>query len=254
MRSNRGSNVHEYVRRFFAVPFRRQTYRNLAYLLLAFPLGLGYFVFAVVGFTVGLGLLILLIGALILGLTIVFGLALASVDRLMTNWILGTDITGRTELDGETRGARLKSLALDRRTWTALLYLPVKFGLGLVGLIVIFVGFSTAGAMLMVPIYYNRPGLYVGVLTDRAPEITQTLHLGWNYLLVTIEGAVTIGYWEITSFLSAVVVAIAGVFVFLITLHLCNGLAWGWVRYATWSMDGGFDVLGALSDATEDDG
>lgn len=77
---------------FFGVPFRGQTYWNLAYLLLAFPLGIAYFVVFTVGLALGVSLAILLVGFLVLGVTLLFALALAGFERLLTNWLLRTEI------------------------------------------------------------------------------------------------------------------------------------------------------------------
>lgn len=231
---------------FLGAPFRPQTYLNLVYLLLAFPLGLVYFVLATVGVSLSLGLAILLVGVLIAAGCVLVGLALVSVERRLTNRLLGTTIEGRTALSGDRWWDRALSLALDRRTWTALLALPVKFALGLASFVTVFMGLSTAAGMVLVPLYYDKPGVYVGVVTERAPEIHQTIYLGWNYLLVGFEWAVTLGYWEIDSLGGALVVAVVGAAIGLLTLHLCNGLAWLWAHYLTWSMDGSYDLLGAV--------
>ncbi len=61
----------------FGVYFRPQTYLNLLYLLLAFPLGLAYFVFLVTGLSLGFGLIITLAGIPILVLMLVAIWALA---------------------------------------------------------------------------------------------------------------------------------------------------------------------------------
>jgi hypothetical protein len=54
------------VKQFFGVAARGETYLNIIYLLLAFPLGTAYFVFLVTGLSLGLGLLIIWIGIPIL--------------------------------------------------------------------------------------------------------------------------------------------------------------------------------------------
>ena len=52
--------------KFFGVALRSQTYLNLVYLLLAFPLGVFYFTLLVTGISLGFGLLIVWIGGFIL--------------------------------------------------------------------------------------------------------------------------------------------------------------------------------------------
>lgn len=234
------------LRWFFGVIGRPQTYLNLAYLLLAFPLGLAYFVIYAVGLSLGIGLSIILVGFLIIVFMFVFALALASLERRLTNKLLGTASAGRTTLSGDRWRDQTKSLLLDRQTWSSLIYLPVKFVLGLVSFVVIFTGVPTAVAMMMVPLYYDRPGLYVGIMTDRAPEIHEVIYLGWNYLLVGVEAAFTLGYWKINTFGEAIVVAVFGGLGLFVVLHVCNGLASLWSRYTYRSLDGSFDLIEAI--------
>jgi len=54
------------VKQFFGVVTRGETYLNIIYLLLAFPLGTAYFVFLVTGLSLGLSLLIIWVGIPIL--------------------------------------------------------------------------------------------------------------------------------------------------------------------------------------------
>ncbi len=156
------------LRRFVAVPLERQTYLNLAYLLLAFPLGLAYVVFVTVGVSVGLGLSILLVGIPILVATLAFTLAVAGFERWLTVTMLDLEIEPRSREANERTRDRLVSLCTNPKNWSALLYVPAKFVLGTVSFSVALTGFSTGASMLMLPLYYDRPGLYVGVVSDRA--------------------------------------------------------------------------------------
>lgn len=232
--------------RFLSVPFERRTYLNLAYLLLAFPLGLAYFVFVVVGVSLGLGLAIVLVGIPILAFTVAIGLALAGVERWLTAAMLEVEIEPRTELPGERRRDQLRSLLTHRKTWTSLLYLPAKFVIGLAGFVLAVTGLSTAVSMLALPLYYDRPGLYVGVVPDRAPEIHQTLYLGWNYLLVGFDAVITVGHWQISTLPRALVAAAVGLVFLLVTLHLLNALARvsGW--FARVLLEDGYDPFAVV--------
>ncbi len=65
--SEMGSTVEPYGDiGFFGALANKQTYLNLAYLMLTFPLGIFYFVFIVVGLSLGLGLVVIWVGLLIL--------------------------------------------------------------------------------------------------------------------------------------------------------------------------------------------
>ena len=54
----------------FNVVKRPQTYVNVFYLLLSFPLGIAYFVFLVTGLSVGFGLVVIWVGVPILALVL----------------------------------------------------------------------------------------------------------------------------------------------------------------------------------------
>lgn len=68
------------LRRGLTAPFREQTYRNLLYLALAFPLGLAYFVGFVTGTALGVGLFITWVGLPILALTLAATTAVAGFE------------------------------------------------------------------------------------------------------------------------------------------------------------------------------
>ena len=76
------------LRGFFGVMTWRQSYLNIVYLILGFPLGLAYFVFYVTGGALGIGLLIVTVGAAIL-------LLLFYVDALVL--LIGAEIN--SEID-----------------------------------------------------------------------------------------------------------------------------------------------------------
>ena len=79
-------------RGFFGVVADPQSYRNIAYLLLAFPLGTLYFVFLVTGLSLGFGLIITLIGIPILLLVLSGSWALCRFERQVAITLLNEDI------------------------------------------------------------------------------------------------------------------------------------------------------------------
>ncbi|WP_440763482.1 sensor domain-containing protein [Natronorubrum sp. DTA7] len=234
------------LKRFVAVPFKRQTYLNLTYLLLAFPLGIAYFVFVVTGVLLGIGLSIILVGIPLLAAVVVASLAVAGFERWLTAALLDVEIAPRTTPHGDTHTEQIRSLTTHRKTWTSLLYLPVKLVLGVVSFALVGTGFSTAVAMLAVPLYYDQPGLYVGTVSDRAPEIHRTLYLGWDYLLVSVDAVFTVGYWEITTLPQALTVAVLGVGLLFGTFHALNALARGWSQFARLALEDGYDPLAVV--------
>jgi hypothetical protein len=81
------------VKHSLLAPFGRSlTYRRIAYLLLAFPLGLAYFILLVVALSVGAGLAVTLIGLPILALTLYAWRRVASFERWLIGRLLGTEI------------------------------------------------------------------------------------------------------------------------------------------------------------------
>lgn len=222
-----------WLRAFLAVPLRPQTYLNLLYLSLAFPLGLAYVVFLSVGLSLGVGLAVLLVGIPILAVVVAVALGLAGVERHLAALLLGLDIEPSRRLDGDTTWERVRALLTDSGTWTTLVYLPSKFVLGLASFLVVMTMLTTGVSMLFVPFYYDQPGLYVGLVADRPVELHPALYLGWNNLLVGFETAFSVGSWEVTTLTDALVVAALGAVLCLVGLHVLNGLA----RLSAWYTD-----------------
>ncbi|MCU4926364.1 sensor domain-containing protein [Halobacteria archaeon AArc-dxtr1] len=248
--SDRFGRLGAGLQQFVTVPFRRQTYLNLAYLLLAFPLGLVYFVGLTVGLSVGIALVLsvvlLLVGLPILAITIAVALSLAGFERWLTSAMLDVEIGPKTELAGDRTRDRVVSLVKDPKTWAPLLYLPAKFVLGVLSFVIVTTGLSTGVSMLLLPLYYDRPGLYVGLVSDRAPEFSQTLYLGWNYLLVGFEAVITLGHWRIETLPAALLAAVVGVGVVLTTLHLLNAVAGLFGRFARLTLADSYDPVAVL--------
>ncbi len=78
--------------RLVRAPMRPQTYRNLCYLLLMFPLGLGYFVLLSVGFPLGIGLVTVLVGIPLLVILLGFAVGLAGIERTLVGSLLAVEI------------------------------------------------------------------------------------------------------------------------------------------------------------------
>ena len=210
---------------FLAAPVRPQTYLNLAYLVLSFPLGLAYFVFGTVGLSLGLGLSVVLVGIPLVMVVVGATLLIAGFERRLTTWLLGVDVPGQTELAGEGKWEKLRELATEPGTYAALLYLPLKFAVGTAALVVTMNALVTGVALLSVPLHYGEPGLYVGLVTDRPVELHPALHFGWNRLLVGVEAVVTLEAWQVRTLPEALVAAGVGVLLLLLGLATLNWLA-----------------------------
>lgn len=232
-------------RSFVAAPARPQTYLNLLYLSLAFPLGLLYTVLVSVGVSVGAGLAIVIVGVPVFVLVFAVALGFVGVERWLTELLLGVELGEHTHLDGDSLRGRVTSLVTDLGTWKALVYLPTKLVIGVAAFIGVTTGLTTGVSMLLVPLYYDAPGVYVGMVTSRPVELHPALYVGWNRLLVGFETAISIGSWEVTTLSEALVVAAVGAALCLITLNLLNLLARGASWYAEVMLGDAYDPIAA---------
>jgi hypothetical protein len=133
----------------------KQTYLNIAYLLLALPLGTAYFVFLVTGFSLGVGLIVTLIGIPILLGMLAATWGLAAFERHLANQLLDARIAPLPLIPGQ--GARLwpriRALVGSGATWKALAYLFLDFPLGILS-------FTLATTLLAIPPYLTFLPLY----------------------------------------------------------------------------------------------
>ncbi|UPV74892.1 sensor domain-containing protein [Halorussus limi] len=214
------------------VPFRLQTYRNLLYLVLAFPLGLAYFVFLSVGLSLGVGLAVTVVGIPILLAVLAISTGLASVEREMATLLLGVDVEspGWVVTESGPITERAKRLVTDLGTWKALVYLGSKLVIGVAAFVTVTTLLVTSVSLLAVPLVYDHPGVYVGIVTDAPIQLHPSLYVVWRNLLVGVETVVEIGSWQVTTLPAALGVAGLGVLLGVASLHLLNGLA----RFSAW--------------------
>ncbi|RXK49031.1 sensor domain-containing protein [Halorientalis pallida] len=208
------------LRGFFGVPFRGQTYRSLAYLLLSFPLGLAYFVAVTVGVATGVGLLITLVGVPILLVTLYGVTLIAGFEASLARHLLGMDVPAPECLqrgdaaDGWDPGSILawaRTVVTAPTTWTALVLVGVKFVFGLTAFAVLSAAATVSLVLLAAPI---------AVLTDVPLQVASAT----DGLTV---GIVSRGQplWVAETLPEAAALAVVGAFATLLTLHLVNGLA-----------------------------
>lgn len=196
-----------YLGRIFGVVARGQTYLNLLYLLLAFPLGLLYFVTLVVGFSLGFSLLILLVGIVILLIMLAVWIAFGAFERQLAIWLLREDIPPMTprrlrEQPGESAVSWDGFVAYlgNPATWTSLVYLFAKLPLGIISFT------ALVGAVTLTGLFLTAPLTYSFV----QPEVYFT----WNSV------------WVIDTLGDALLAFLIGIPLLFISLHVLNGLAW----------------------------
>jgi hypothetical protein len=231
------------LRRSLDVVVRPATYLAFAYLLLAFPLGLAYVVFVSVGLGLGVGLAVLLVGVPIIAITVLGALAAGRLEAALARYLLDLDVSQRAlPQDGPLRERVWRVLA-DRGTWKTVVYLPTKLAFGVAGLVVSTSVLATGVSMLLVPLYYTEPGLYVGLVTDRPVELHPTLYVAWNNLLVGVEAVWTLDAWRVDALGDALVVAAAGALVVLLGLHVLYALGRLSRWYTAFMLDGAYAPL-----------
>lgn len=230
------------VRRFFGAPFRKQTYLNLVYLALAFPLGLVYFVFVTAGVSTAAALSVTLVGIpLFVGLLAVSS-KLAAFERLLARKLLGVDVptlpgsetvedaSPAPSLPTRVRDATV-ALVTDLGVWKALVYLTTKFFLGVGAFVAITVSATLGGTMLLTPTFYRHANVYVGFRFAEPATVTPQLRLLFDDFLIGVTYPVELVSWQVTTLPQALAVAAGGAFVLLASLHLLNALAWLYGKY-----------------------
>lgn len=157
---------------------RPQTYRNLLYVALAFPLGLAYFVSLTTGFALGLGLSITLVGIPLLLACLVATRSLTAFERWLANTLLDVEIPRQPVIptaSEEGYWPRFKATLTAPSTWTGLVYLYARFATGLVSFVLVVVSFSLTAALVTAPLTYNDPFTTFVVGTVVIDTLTEAL-------------------------------------------------------------------------------
>ena len=193
------------------VPFRSQTYLNLLYLLLSFPLGLAYFIVLVVGLTLGVGMFILWVGIPILVGVFALWIVLARFERWQAVTLLKEEIRPFSAEPTAAKNIWQTFVAYMKNpvTWKGLVYLFLKFPLGIFSFTLVVSLLSASLALLLTPLYYQI-----------APV---TINLDFNFARP----------WMVIDTPSeALLLCVIGAGLGLVSLHLFNGVAWVSGRFA----------------------
>jgi succinate dehydrogenase/fumarate reductase cytochrome b subunit len=200
-----GLSFPDLMDKFFRVMGSGQAYLNYLYLLLSFPLGIFYFVFLISGLSVGLPLLIIWVGIPILFLVVAGWWLLAAFERQMAIHWLKEDIAPMTKppSEGGDLWTRFKDYFLNPVTWKGLLYLFLKFPLGIFSFVVLIALTAFTVSFLAMPVLYQA-------FTALAPQID----FGAGFI------------WYVDSMNDALMATLIGVFLWPVTLHALNGVTW----------------------------
>ena len=218
------SSLSSRLRRGLAAPLAVQTYKNLLYLALAFPLGLVYFVGLTVGVALGVGTLVTWIGLPILLVTLLAATAVAGfeaalarrlggVDASVPAFIEDFDVSGGIVLPGNGFVEAVKRLVTAPSTWTSVVLLLAKFAFGLISFVALAVSGAVTGAFLAAPFIYENPDVVLGVGG------------------LVVDGEYAVGPWVVDTFPEALAAVVVGVVFLFVALNLLNALAQFHARY-----------------------
>jgi len=181
---------------YFGVVAEGQTYLNVIYLLLAFPLGLFYFIFLVVGLSLGVGLLIIWVGLLVLVMVFAGSWIFAQLERVLTNGLLRENIEAPpAHTPPDSIWERVRGHLANPVTWKSMLYLFMKFPIGVVSFVLTVAGIAVGGSLLAAPFTYQE----------------------WDYV---------VGDWHMNTMNDAMLAFLLGVVITPLILHVLN-----WVAY-----------------------
>jgi Putative sensor len=126
---------------------------QLTHHLLGLPLGIAYFVWIVTGLSLGAGLLITLLGIPILTLVLANVRPLLMGERGLANALLGTNLPPVAVAPrGDGWLGRLRAYWTDGTTWRGLVYLLIRFPVGIFTFSVAVAAYSAAAWGLGAPI------------------------------------------------------------------------------------------------------
>ncbi len=194
---------------FFSVYRNPKTYTSLIYLLLIFPLGIAFFVYAVTGFSVSIGLVVTIVGIFLLYIFLWSLPRIMYIMGLLTDWLVGIKMPEKVYkpyYEGTFFRKALSSLR-DSRIWKTLLYFlfpAMPFGIAAFTIVVTLLSVSLGA--ISFPIVYLI-------------ELLQGNYGGWIYYVFD--------YWAPpwVKFVLLILMPIVGFFLLTATLHLTNTLA-----------------------------
>jgi len=191
--------------KFFRVMGSGKAYLNLVYLLISFPLGIFYFVYLITGLSVGLPLIFLWVGITILLFVGVGWWLLAAFEREMAIRWLNEEISPMTKpsTEGVDLWTRFKDYFLNPVTWKGLLYLFLKFPLGIFSFVVVVTLVSITVSFLATPVLYQSFSAF-----------TPVVDLGNDAI------------WMVDSINDALLFSVIGVFLWPASLHAINAVTW----------------------------
>ena len=149
---------------FFGVVARPQTWLDYVYLWLAFPLGLFYFIFLVVGLSVGLSLVIVWVGIPMLLLVAGAWYLFAGFERVLARELLRVPVAPAPRAWEAADGVwnKLKAHFASASTWKDLVFLLARLPLGIVSFTIVTTQAGLAAAFIGAPLFQRFDALWIG--------------------------------------------------------------------------------------------
>ena len=203
----------------FGVARQKQTYLNILYLLMSFPLGLFYFIVLVTTISLGIGTAIIWIGLPILFMTVIIWRGVAAFERLLVIHQLHIPVLPMSYPDPTPKSwwQQFKAYLGNRVTWTSLFYLFLDFAFGIFAFVITLVLLAVSLSLLLGWLLY---------LIDTAIYNAFGPYNSYDFF-IKIDGRIE--PWAMTVFLLIMVV---GIFLTLGSLHVLNGIAYAWGQFA----------------------
>jgi len=190
---------------FFRAIGNSQTYLNMLYLLVAFPLGLIYFIFIITGISLGLGLFITWFGIpILLGVMYVW-IGFGHFERKLSSALLNIKIPYiyPKDVKAKTFWKKLKKRIIDSNTWKDFGYLMIKFPLGIFAFVVLVTLISITLSFIALPFVYCLTE--IGILTMNLCS----------------------GIWcSLYSYPTTIFIGMIGILMVFVSLAIFNGLAY----------------------------
>lgn len=150
-----------------------RTLGSVAHVWLGFPLGLAWFLLLVIGVTTGVALTLVWVGFLILAVTLLAAWAAEGLERRLAIWLLGARVPERRRRASGEEGVAdwARSVVGGAALWKGLVFLGLRFPLGLAAWVASVVSLAVSSAFLLAPVADAFGGEVELSLFDVSPVI-----------------------------------------------------------------------------------
>ncbi|MCD6597210.1 MAG: sensor domain-containing protein [Bacteroidales bacterium] len=152
------------MRNFFGIIAKPEPWLNILYNLISFPLGIFYFVFLLTGIVLGLSLLIIWIGIVILLFMMLIWWYLSVFERELAILFCRVKIAAmkREEDEGKSIWSKFVLHLKQPVTWKGLLFLFMKFPIGILQFVITVTLISVIGGLISAPFTYSYTDIDFG--------------------------------------------------------------------------------------------